>query len=360
MRPRPRPLTLACLGLLPACQLPQSNTSSFTTNVMLTSATTGDEPSSSSSTTAPAPDTSTTGEDPSTQESTGDSAPVLDVGTHPDAGTGAPAGCNGKIDFLFVISRYGNMKFNQDKLVAAFPAFIKTIETQFADFDYHIMVVDGDPEWGLNTCDDLCPAPCGVPDYPCGYTPSTCDQLIGAGTVFPAGGEASNRLCDIADQRRYMTKGQPDLEDTFACVAQIGMSGGDWLGEAITAAVSHGLNGPGGCNGGFLREDALLMVTFISNTYDTAQKPWGSTGTPDTWRAAVLKEKREDPGSIVMLGILDTTYAPTCHADDRICQLVRSFPYSLVTDVQSDSYVQSFKAATSLVDEACAKFIPPG
>jgi len=285
---------------------------------------------------------------------------VLDVGAEHDAGDGKPVGCRGKIDFLFVISRYGTMQEEQDKLVAAFPEFIKTIETKFADFDYHIMVVDGDSLWGLSTCDELCPAACEVPDYPCNYTPSTCDYLMGTGTVFPAGGEASNRKCNIAGDRRYMIKGQPDLEETFSCVARIGMSGGDWLGEAVVAAVDHNLNGPGGCNGGFLRKDALLMVTFISNTFDFPEKPFGSLGTPETWRAAVLAAKGGDPESVVMFSIMDTAYAPGCHFNDRICQFVRTFPYSLIVDGQSDEFGGSFAAAAELVDTACEGFVAPG
>jgi hypothetical protein len=60
------------------------------------------------------------------------------------------------------------MKSSQDKLLAAFPGFIATIQAKFSDFDYHIMVVDGDTEWGLITCDVACEmeGSCGgVPDY---------------------------------------------------------------------------------------------------------------------------------------------------------------------------------------------------
>jgi hypothetical protein len=67
-----------------------------------------------------------------------------------------PAGCEGKIDLLFVISRDASMKSSQEKLLAAFPGFIATIQAKFADFDFHIMVVDGDTEWGLITCDNDC------------------------------------------------------------------------------------------------------------------------------------------------------------------------------------------------------------
>jgi hypothetical protein len=365
MRPRTWPLIVTSLALtLAGCQFPQSNTSGFTTNVVLSAGTTGgDETVSSSGTTAADGGSSASSESVAASGNSGtsgDTGVVLDVGAVHDAGDGTPAGCKGKIDFLFVISRYGTMKAYQDKLVAAFPAFIDTIEAKFADFDYHIMVVDGDPNWGLDTCDELCPKPCGVPDYPCDYAPSTCDLLTGTGTVFPAGGEASNKLCGIADGRRYMIKSQPNLKETFSCIARVGMSGGDDLGEALTAAVDHNLNGPGGCNGGFLRKDALLMVTLISNTYDTAEPPGGSKGTPESWHEAVVAAKSGDPNSVVMFGFLDPTYAPGCHPKDRMCQMVRMFPYSLIVQGLDDNYPGAFAEAVTLVDTACAGFVPPG
>lgn len=370
MRPRLRPLliSLGPFGLTLACQFPQENTSSFTTNVMLSAGSSGvaETTGADSGTTAGGASGTTAGgvsgseEGPGNAETSGGPGTVLDVGAMGDVGDGKPRGCQGKIDFLFVISRYGTMQEYQEKLVAAFPKFVDTIETKFADFDYHIMVVDGDAGWGYYACDDACPKACSVPDYPCDYVPSTCDELMGTGTLVPAGGEASNKMCPIAGGRRYMSKGQPDLAETFACVAKIGMSGGDRLGEAVTAAVDHSLNGPGGCNGGFLRSDALLMVSFISNTYDVDVQHWGSTGAPETWRAAVLAAKDEDPTSVVMFGILETAFAPECHPNDRICQLVRGFPYSLITDAEDDDYGDSFAKAVDLVDAACEGFVAPG
>jgi hypothetical protein len=282
---------------------------------------------------------------------------ILDVGSDHDLGDGKPVGCKGKIDFLFVISRYAGMEGFQKQLLDAFPKFIDTIQAKFADFDYHIMVVDGDPYWGLNTCDSQCPVQC-VPNYPCGYTPTFCDEWMGAGTVFPAGDDAANKLCDIAANRRYMVTGQQNLKDTFACAAQVGSSGGDWMGEALTAAVHSNTNDPGGCNPGFLRHDALLMVTLISNTYDYGQKPFGSTGTPETWAAAVRKAKGEDLDSVVLLNIGDTM-VPGCHEDDRLCQLVKLFPYAMNTEIWADDYGPFFDDATDLVETACADFIPP-
>src|SRR5690606_33514882 len=146
--------------------------------------------------------------------------------------------------------------------------------------------------WGNVICNDVCPnlackfgepcckwgnqdlkgkPCCSAPDYPCQDLDlvTACDWAWGAGTVFPAGtdGEA-NKPCPIDGGRRYLVKGQSNLEETFACIATVGASGYDLLGQALTAAMQSYINGPGGCNNGFLRKDALLMVTFIANTAD--------------------------------------------------------------------------------------------
>ena len=56
----------------------------------------------------------------------GSTGPRWDMGPVADFDA-KPPGCQGKIDFLFIISRDGHMKPHQDKLVAAFPHFIETI-----------------------------------------------------------------------------------------------------------------------------------------------------------------------------------------------------------------------------------------
>ncbi len=365
MRPRIRPLHPHCylaLALTPACQLPQAGSSQFTTTVVAltsVSATTGEDPDTTTEDSAGSSSTGalSTGDASAGAASgdTGGTTLILDVGVEHDLGEGIPVGCRGKIDFLFVISRYAGMSGFQTQLRDGFPKFIDTIEAKFADFDYHIMVIDGDPTWGVITCDQKCPIPC-LPGYPCDYTQTYCDKKLGAGTVYPTGDDASNKPCDIDVDLRYMVTGQPNLKETFACVAQVGSSGGDWMGEALTAAMHSNINDPGGCNPGFLRDDALLMVTLISNTYDQEGKPWGSTGTPETWAAAVRKAKGEDLKSVVMLSILDASQ-PDCHPEDRTCQMLELFPYSLRADRFSD-YSVAFDKATDLVETACDDFIP--
>ena len=356
-----RPL-LGLVGL--ACQPSAAETSPFTTSLPMTStldassgSSTGSDSSGGSSTTGGELSTGSASGGASSGNASSGAVSTFDVGSVQDFGPHKPAGCEGKIDFLFVISRYGGMSYFQAQLLDAFPKFIDTIEAKFADFDYHIMVVDGDELWGLSTCDEQCPEQC-VPGYPCNYTPTTCDTTMGAGVVFPAGGDATNKLCKIAGGRRYMTKGQTDLKATFACAAQVGVSGRAWIGEALTAAVLPGINGPGGCNDGFLRDDALLMVTLISNTYDVDEKPFGSKGTPETWAAAVLAAKHDDPEAVVMFSILRAY--PECHENDRTCQMVKMFPHHLLFDRDALDYGPAFDQATNLVADACADFEPPG
>jgi hypothetical protein len=301
------------------------------------------------------------------------SGPVGDLGDMPDFGNDSPVGCKGKIDFLFMISREGNMQYRQAQLAAAFPQFIDTIQSKFADFDYHIMVVDGDPGWGNMTCNDLCPnlackvgepccnwyqqdaegTPCCAPDYPCQDLDivTQCDRTWGAGTVFPAGvdGEA-NKPCPIDGGRRYLVKGQSNLEDTFECIATVGASGYDLLGQALTAAMQSNINDPGGCNNGFLRKDALLMVTFIATNGDPL-----SAGTPAQWAQAVIDAKHGDDKSVVMLNI--GYFA--CTGSDRLCQVTKLFPFHHIESVLVADYGPAFAQAASLVDTACAGFTPP-
>jgi hypothetical protein len=73
-------------------------------------------------------------------------------------------------------------------------------------------------------------------------------------------------------------------------------------GDALIAAVSPKLNGPTGCNAGFLRDDALLVVAIIDNTYDEQ-----SLSSAKTQYDKVIAAKK-DPNAVVMLAI--TAFPP--------------------------------------------------
>jgi hypothetical protein len=78
------------------------------------------------------------------------------------------------------------MRYRQDQLALAVPKFIDTIKSKFDDFDYHIMVVDGDGETNNNgeggetrLCNEVCPnLACKVGEDCC---PIDNGQLSGIG-----------------------------------------------------------------------------------------------------------------------------------------------------------------------------------
>ena len=299
---------------------------------------------------------------------------VHDVGWDKDIGDATPAGCQGKIDFLFVMSEHGTLKKAHPGLAAAFPKWIETIESKFESFDVHVMVVGSDDIWGRTHCnswcedgcvygDACCPWSdpenngqmcCGEEDYPCELMGllTDCDWTMGAGTVFPAGNDASNELCKFVGGHRYMTSAEPDLAEAFTCAARVGWGGYNRGGDALMAAISPALNGPGGCNEGFLRDDALLMITFLAPGSDQSKTfpyPW-------QWYDAVVEAKHGDPGSVIALSLSNGKVE--CPENwDTPCEFAKMFPYHVIGD-NDGPYASAFDEATDLVEAACEVFIP--
>ena len=333
------------------------------------------QPSSSSSGAASSTSTSTSststgsgGED-SAASSSG-AASTFDMAPPPDLDDPTPEGCKGKIDFMFLISALGTMHHEQDQLLASFPGFIETISQEFADFDAHIMSVNTDGTWRGEFCESptwcLNQGNCGpyAVGYECGkYLDQVgpCDETLGAGLIFNAGPYAYNKPCDLGGHR-YMV-GDPDPE-TFKCIAQAGTFGEDpALADSLVEALSPKLNGPEGCNAGFLRPDALLVVVFITDTED--DESWLSAKKV---HEAVVAAKGGDEHTIVALLItaqpLIGEPVPDCVYNDppiypHLFDVIERFPYHADGDICADSYAPFFKgAAASLVHEACNAFIP--
>jgi hypothetical protein len=362
-----------CLPVLlaAACNGGGAGSSSFgelpvTTASVGQSSSTGDE--STGGSTAAVPEAST-----SAGSSGGGTTLVLDVGG-PDLGGVGPEGCRGKIDFLFVISRFGTDVPDeakiQNKLIAAAPKFLDTIQERFADFDYHIMVVDADDYWGDYHCTEYgCDHMYCDPDFPCELIESItpCDKRLGAGTIFNVGEGTLNKPCGVVEGKRYLDRDQPDIEETFECVARVGLdSGYDWPVNALVDAVTPEKTGD--CNAGFLRDDALLFVTIASYTLHSAYPPQFSPGKPDELAQAIIDAKHGDAGAVVMLNIgrmsdhgwtdLESCAEEWYFGGGFTCRLLEFFPYRMVADAASPDYGVAFDQAVDLVDDACTKFVP--
>ncbi|MCA9700173.1 MAG: hypothetical protein KC431_21795, partial [Myxococcales bacterium] len=293
-RTRIVPLT-ACLSLLVACSDDGSGNIYGNDDSAQTSITLGTLDGQDSIDSSDSNDTSTTdgSTDTTTDSSTGGTK--LDVlGEETSMGTAGDAqpgdGCQ-KVDFLFVIDNSGSMLEEQDNLASSFPAFINSISSTLSQAqDYHIMVIDTD-HWVFAGCNILSclfpPLPGICVGYECGDVPEQCEDILGAGVTWPKGANASNINCNFSSGKRFITDNQPNLPGTFQCAARVGTDSTDDPErpmEAMVAAVS-GQGAVGTCNDGFLRDDAILVVTFITDEDDDAGD--GSAGTVDSWRQAL-------------------------------------------------------------------------
>ena len=259
---------------------------------------TGGEPTTGTSTTGTT--TTTTGTTTTTTGTT--NTTVAD--TTGTSTTGAPGvgneGC-ARVDFLFVIDDSLSMEGEQAALTAAFPAFITTIESTLPTDDYHIMVVDTDAasRCGPNMCThETCQA---ANKHACMAIFDACDTTRGAGVVHPAGAFAANKVCTFPPGQRYLEASDPQLTANFECAAEVGTAGDpkERPMDAMVEAVSAPLQAPDGCNAGFLRDDAILVVTFISDDeniedLNTAQQTYD----------ALVAAKGGDADRIVMLGLI--------------------------------------------------------
>jgi hypothetical protein len=152
------------------------------------------------------------------------------------------------------------------------------------------------------------------------------------------------------------------LTSAFQCAAKVGSDGNndERPMSAMVSAVSDDLAQPGACNEGFVREDAILVVTIITDEEDD-----DSTGIPDGWYSNLIASKAGDETAIVMLGLINDNDAaqPLCPAESqdpaKIREFVDRFPNSIRGSVCEPSYNDFFQQAVDLIDTTCDEFSPP-
>jgi hypothetical protein len=308
-----------------------------------------------SSSSGPAADGSSTSTSSTSTSSGGSSGSTIwDMGM-PDFDPTQPAGCDGRIDFLFVISTQGTMKNQQERLIAAFPGFIATIQEQFSDFDFHVLVASTDTVWNIGDC-ALCEDGCDPMGQPptCGAVVTPCDKKIGAAVTFPAGENASNRRCELGGDLRYIVSGQQDMAEAFTCIAQVGTAGSAVTGQAMVVALQPEMNDPDNedaCNRGFLRDDALLVVTIIQDDYDEQ-----SLGTVDEWIEALRTAKHDDDHAFAVM-VLTNDVDPE---KNRLRLLAEGIEHGFIDSICMDDYVPFFAEHANDLVELCDDFVPPG
>lgn len=363
----------------------------------------GDATAAASSGQPPAPSTATATSSPQDSEGDVSSSETTDGAKFdlPPGGDGPSGfGC-AKVDFLFVVDNSGSMFDEQQTLAASFPAFMQTIQSEVSAMDYHLMVVSTDGSMiqtssggsgsqqvltcsGGNCtcapapecCEDACALGGGQDScfgVPCGgeIAVEGCDVELGAGRRFSSQGE-----CGLSEDERFITQDEPELEDTFLCMADVGIfgSGNEVPIDAVLAAIGDHNSGSGGCNDGFLRDDAVLVVTIITDEEDDHDGFFGSEGDPPQWHQAVLDAKGGNETAAVVLGLIGDTDTPDglceplddggvdgAEASPRLREFVQAFgSRGFVGSVCAPSYDAFFSEAVSVVDTACDEFEPEG
>lgn len=284
-----------------------------------------------------------------------------------EGGTGPgdeESGCDA-VDILFVIDDSGSMQDEQEHLIAAFDGFIAAITGQLSDQIFHVGVLSTDEYAG---------------------NPETCQEL-GALVTATTGENSSDSACGpFADGHGFMTQSD-DLTQAFTCAARLGTegSGDEKPMEAIARALDPQANGLGGCNEGFLRDDALLVVVLITDEEDDHEgqacpnNPFsqndGSVGEPQEWFDQIVAAKGGRQESVVFLSLIGPTgpdpgicpWLDKCgdaiqgaEPGKRLIQLTEKFDYGVLGRVCEPSYDTFFQTAIGPIVEACDMFPPEG
>ncbi|MEM6990868.1 MAG: hypothetical protein AAF721_10235 [Myxococcota bacterium] len=255
-------------------------------------------------------------------------------------------GCT-KVDFLFVIDNSNSMATNQGELVASFPEFVAGIEGTLTNVDsFHVGVVTSDAY---------------------AFNGPGCTET-GAVVTQTGGVNSSNAVCDpFVAGDRYMTE-LDDLPTTFACAALVGTAGNnnEFMMDAGLSALSPMLNAAGACNAGFIRDDALLVMVFISDEDDPGSSGVGTPGDPNTWHNDVLAVKMFEE-NVVVLTLTRGAPGNVCGGAQgsevdgaRLMQFATLFGANgFLGDICANSFGPFFDDAIGVIESACESFMPP-
>jgi hypothetical protein len=159
---------------------------------------------------------------------------------------------NRNIDFLFVIDNSGSMSGEQDSLALNFPLLMDALDDPLLGLpSVHIAVVTT----------DVSTAP---------YVGGRCVDGGDKGDMVASGvgcqGPSGSFIRDIGREDGSRDRNYTgDLSEVFSCIARVGIEGCGFEQslEAMRLALDNNPN-----NEGFLRDDALLAIVFITDEDD--------------------------------------------------------------------------------------------
>jgi hypothetical protein len=176
------------------------------------------------------------------------------IGVVADGGAFVPTR---KIDMLFLVDDSSEMRLSQDNFIRNFPVFIQRLTDPPGLPDLHIAVVSSDLGAGDGSI-------------------ASCDSTGGKGGAFQYTARGDCTATGLAPGATYIADDGTNrnytgnLTDVFACIAALGETGCGF--EHQLAAISRALGADGLPapieNQGFLRPDAFLVITVLTNEDD--------------------------------------------------------------------------------------------
>jgi len=348
--PDPRFLLMAPLALAFACSTPPagdgndddspSDDSTSTTDPVVPDGSgpapgsTGPAPGS----TGPAPGSTGMATSATSEATLG--PPIFDVNVLPDAPP-FDMGCR-KVDFLFVIDNSGSMGAQQAQLLASFDGFITAIQASLEDTvdSFHVGVLTSD-------------------NY--SYNEPGCTSIGDLVTQTQSGGVCS----PFAEGQRFATE-QDDLLTKFPCMAQVGSSGSP-IEQPVTATIASfdpSKTGPGDCNYGFLRDDAILVVVIVTDDppYDfDVDDAHPTTNTAD-WHDDVIAAKNGDEEALVVIGFVPWSNVGCSGGAEspNLIGFIESFgEQGVLASICEPDFGPIFAETVETIVTTCENFDPP-
>lgn len=191
-------------------------------------------------------------------------------GSGSGSSTGEMSQCD-KMDIVFIVDNSGSMAEEQSNLAANFPMFAQKIQQYTA--------MNGQPldfRVALTT------------------TGRTVDYNVSFGPVSQMMHEAGENGAfrdNCNSPKRWLDKYDPGMEQTLACRANVGKDGPSIEMPLLMSKWALSERVADNTNAGFLRDDALLAVVFLTDEDDSSTTENNFTmdamgGTPINWNPA--------------------------------------------------------------------------
>jgi hypothetical protein len=180
-----------------------------------------------------------------------------DEGPRPDAGPVSTQRCQ-KMDLVFVVDNSGSMAEEQTNLATNFPQFATLLNAYMVDgdlpLDYRVAITTTGRDVDYVTV---------IPAIP----PLLPEQQIPLSEEGDDG--VFRQTCSMP--RKWLERTDPNMEQTFACAANVGTGGPGMEMPLHASELALDDRVADGTNAGFLREDALLAIVYLTDEDDCSR-----------------------------------------------------------------------------------------